>query len=214
MFWSRKQAFICLCCYVKVARCHLFWPLQAVLGISVGVPASSLCFEGLPVYGMERAQASSTTQSLPRRKPFASQPRSPAEASKQASSSAQSSAQQEANATEAKIYTGKLGTESLKCLNTASSTHWVGTRASPSLGTAYRVHLQINGRLKLQGHDTYSSMSMPVSPLAFAALFSGVKLSNTQRLLLKVGSSSLLEAPKHTCQLSDNPSHAVQEASW
>lgn len=92
VFWSRKQAFICLCCYVKVARCHLFWPLQAVLRISVGVPASSLCFEELPVYGMERAQASSATQSLPRRKPFASQPRSPAEASKQASSSAQSSA--------------------------------------------------------------------------------------------------------------------------
>lgn len=56
---------------------------------------------------------------------------------------------------------------------------------------------------------------MPVSPLAFAASFSGAKLSNIQiqGLLLKVGSSSLLKAPKHTCQLSDNPSHAVQEAS-
>lgn len=41
-FWSRKQALICLGCYVKVARSHLFRPLQAALGISVGslqVPA-------------------------------------------------------------------------------------------------------------------------------------------------------------------------------
>lgn len=42
-----EQAFTCLCCYVRVARCHLFQPLQAGLGISTGVPESSL-FRGAP----------------------------------------------------------------------------------------------------------------------------------------------------------------------
>lgn len=36
MLWPQTQAFICLCCYVKVASCHLFCPLQALLGISAG----------------------------------------------------------------------------------------------------------------------------------------------------------------------------------
>lgn len=56
---------------------------------------------------------------------------------------------------------------------------------------------------------------MLVSQLAFAASFSLAKLSNIQMqsLLLKAGASRLLQAPNHTCQLSDNPSHTVRAAS-
>jgi len=144
MFWSPEQALPCLRCYVKMARCHLLRPLPAVLGISVGVPTSSLHFEERPVCGTERARASSS----PRRKPLASQPRSLAKAREGAGSSAPSSAlacaQQEANTGRATICTGKLGTEFLKGLNIASTTHWVGTATSPALGTAYRGRLQIN----------------------------------------------------------------------
>lgn len=148
MFWSRKQARVCFCCYVKVARCHLCWPLQAVLGISMGDPASSLCFEELPVYGMERAQGQQRCPKLAKEEAICL----PATFTLQRQQTGWllrtelcSHTQQEANATQAKIYTRKLGTERLKCLKIASSTPWVGTGASLSLGTAYRGHLQING---------------------------------------------------------------------
>lgn len=54
-----------------------------------------------------------------------------------------------------------------------------------------------------------------MSPLAFTASFREAKLSNTQMqsLLLKAGVSRLLQAPNHTCQLSDNPSRTVRAAS-
>lgn len=38
MFQSGEQASTCPCCYGKVARCHLPWPLPAALGISAGLP--------------------------------------------------------------------------------------------------------------------------------------------------------------------------------
>lgn len=36
MLWPQTQAATCLCCYVKVAGCHLFCPLQTLPGISTG----------------------------------------------------------------------------------------------------------------------------------------------------------------------------------
>lgn len=59
MFRSREQASTCPCCYGRVARCHLPWPLPAALGVSAGLP----WFRGAA--GGEGAHASSATQSCP-----------------------------------------------------------------------------------------------------------------------------------------------------
>lgn len=147
VFWSREQAFICLCCYAKVARCHLRWPLQAALGTSsMGVPASSLCFEELLVYGMERARASSTTQSSPRRKPFAL-PATFTCRSRQTGRCLHAEACSCAP-TGSKCNRGQNLDREVRhrVLKIAITAPWVGTTASLSPGhRSQRAHLQING---------------------------------------------------------------------
>lgn len=88
VFWSPNKSLL-----VSVAM--LGWRGAIYSGLCKQALASQQrslkvpCFEELLVFRVERAGASSAAQSMPRRKPSASQP--PAEASKQASSSTQSS---------------------------------------------------------------------------------------------------------------------------
>lgn len=105
----------------------------------------------------------------PALKPFASQPRSPAEGSAQASSSIQSSApapNRKQMPPRQKFKSGTLGLETPK---RGSSTPWVGTAASFSLGTP-------NGDGNCSIYSSIFPTSMSGSPQAFAASCSGAML--------------------------------------